>query len=193
MMWPFDENDLKSAVEALRSGGVILYPTDTIWGLGCDPSDGNAVDKVFEIKRRPAEKSMILIVDSLTMLERYTSDVNAVAFELVEVSEGPLTLVLPARQNLVAPPLVSSDGFIGIRVTSDEFCTAMIARFRKPIVSTSANISGDPSPAIFSEITPGISGAADYVVKYRQNDTRRAQPSPVIKVDKNGVIQILRK
>ena len=193
MTWPFDENDLKSAVEALRSGGVILYPTDTIWGLGCDPSDGNAVDKVFEIKRRPAEKSMILIVDSLTMLERYTSDVNAVAFELVEVSEGPLTLVLPARQNLVAPPLVSSDGFIGIRVTSDEFCAAMIARFRKPIVSTSANISGDPSPAIFSEITPVISGAADYVVKYRQNDTRRAQPSPVIKIDKNGVIQVLRK
>lgn len=193
MTWPFDENDLKSAVEALRSGGVILYPTDTIWGLGCDPSDGNAVDKVFEIKRRPAEKSMILIVDSLTMLERYTSDVNAVAFELVEVSEGPLTLVLPARANLVAPPLVSSDGYIGIRVTSDEFCSAMIARFRKPIVSTSANISGEPSPAIFSEITPEISGAADYVVKYRQNDTRRAQPSPVIKIDKNGVIQILRK
>lgn len=188
-----DIDDLTNAVAALKSGGIILYPTDTIWGLGCDPADEKAISRIFEIKNRPAEKSMIILVNSVAMLERYTSDVHAVAFDLLEVSEGPMTLVLPARENSFAPSLVSSDGYIGIRVTTDEFCSALISRYRKPVVSTSANISGSPSPAIFSEIAAEITGAADYIVAHRQNDIRRAKPSAVIKIDRNGVIQILRK
>lgn len=185
--------DLKKSLEVLRSGGVILYPTDTIWGLGCDATLENGVERIYSIKQRPAMKSMIILVDSLGMLERYTSGVPPVAFELIEVSDGPLTLVLPAAKGLLAPSIVSADGFIGVRLCRDEFCSALIGRFRKPIVSTSANISGIVSPAIYSEISEEIISGADYTVQYRQNDTRRATPSPVIKIDSDSKIEILRK
>lgn len=185
--------DLKKSLEVLRSGGVILYPTDTIWGLGCDATVENGVERIDSIKQRPAMKSMIILVDSLGMLERYTSGVPPVAFELIEVSDGPLTLVLPAAKGLLAPSIVSADGFIGVRLCRDEFCSALIGRFRKPIVSTSANISGISSPAIYSEISEEIVSGADYTVQYRQNDTRRATPSPVIKIDSDSKIEILRK
>lgn len=185
--------DIRKSIEVLRSGGVILYPTDTIWGLGCDATLETGVEKIFTIKQRPEMKSMIILVDSLGMLERYTSGVPPVAFELIEVSDGPLTLVLPAAKGLLAPSIVSADGFIGVRLCRDEFCSALIGRFRKPIVSTSANISGIASPAIYSEISEEIISGADYTVQYRQNDTRRATPSPVIKIDSNSKIEILRK
>lgn len=186
-------DDLKHSLETLRKGGVILYPTDTIWGLGCDATDENAVERIYIVKQRPATKSMIILVDSFPMLERYTSGVPPVAFELIEVSDGPLTLVLPAAKGLLAPSVVSPDGFVGIRLCRDEFCSSLIGRFRKPIVSTSANISGSSAPAIFSEISEEIISGADYTVLFRQNDTRRATPSPVIKIDTNSKIEILRK
>jgi L-threonylcarbamoyladenylate synthase len=185
--------DLKRSLEVLRTGGIILYPTDTIWGLGCDATDETSVEKIYAVKQRPAMKSMIILVDSFAMLERYTSGVPPVAFELIEVSDGPITLVLPAAKGILAPSILSPDGFVGVRLCHDEFCSSLIGRFRKPIVSTSANISGTASPAIFPEISEEIISGADYTVQYRQNDARRATPSPVIKIDTNSKIEILRK
>ena len=187
------QDDIKRSVEILRSGGVVLYPTDTIWGLGCDATDEETVERIYTIKRRPESKSMIILVDSASMLERYTTDTPEIAFELIEVSDGPLTLVLPSRAGLLAPQLISDDGFIGIRICRDEFCSSLIGKFRKPIVSTSANISGAPPPAIFDEISEEIKVGVDYIVNYRQNDTVIARPSPVIKIFSNGTIEILRK
>jgi L-threonylcarbamoyladenylate synthase len=186
-------DDINKSIEFLRAGGVILYPTDTIWGLGCDASDEKAVERIYNIKRRPESKSMIILVDSATMLERYTTDTPDIAFELIDVADGPLTLVLPARNGLLAPQLISDDGFIGIRICRDEFCSSLIGKIRKPIVSTSANISGATSPAIFGEIAEEVKTGVDYIVNYRQNDTGRATPSPVIKILRNGTIEILRK
>jgi L-threonylcarbamoyladenylate synthase len=185
--------DIKQTLEYLRQGGVILYPTDTIWGLGCDATDEKSVDKIFTIKNRPQNKSMIILVDSVGMLQRYTTDVPEVAFELIEVTDGPLTLVLPARAGAIAPSVVSPDGYVGIRVCGDAFCATMIGRFGKPVVSTSANTSGKPSPALFSEVEEEIIARVDYTVKYRQDDTERSKPSPVIKIFPNGTIEILRK
>lgn len=185
--------DIKRSVEALRSGGVILYPTDTIWGLGCDAADEMAVKKIYAIKKRPVSTSMIILVDSASMLERYTTDTPDIAFELIDVADEPLTLVLPVRAGLLAPQLISDDGFIGIRICRDDFCSTLIGKLRKPIVSTSANISGDTPPAIFAEISEEVTEGVDYVVNYRQNDTGRAKPSPVIKILPNGTIEILRK
>jgi L-threonylcarbamoyladenylate synthase len=185
--------DTKRAVDALRSGGIILYPTDTIWGLGCDAADEAGVERINTIKRRPVAKSMIILVDSVPMLERYTTDTPDIAFELIDVADGPLTLVLPARAGQLAPQLISHDGFIGVRICRDDFCSALIGKFRKPIVSTSANISGAPSPARYDEISEEVKNRVDYIVNYRQNDTGRATPSPVIKIHSNGTIEILRK
>lgn len=187
------EDDISRSVEVLRSGGVILYPTDTIWGLGCDPSNLEAVEKIYLIKGRPAEKSMIILVDSVAMLERYTSGIHEVVYEIIEAEERPLTLVLPAARSTLCPALISAEGFVALRICKDEFCSSLIGRFRKPVVSTSANLSGEPPPAIFSEITGEIVTGADYVVNHRRNDTRRAKPSPVIKIDASGVIRILRQ
>jgi L-threonylcarbamoyladenylate synthase len=185
--------DIDKSIEVLRKGGVILYPTDTIWGLGCDPADESAVEKLYLLKNRPPEKSMIILVNSIAMLERYTVDLPYIVYELTETEQGPLTLVLPARRSLLAPSLISSDGFAGIRICRDEFCSELITRFRKPLVSTSANLSGEPSPAIFSEINQQLIDSADYVVNYRRDDTRKTKPSPVIRIDSNGEIKILRK
>jgi L-threonylcarbamoyladenylate synthase len=186
-------DDLKKSIDTLRSGGVLLYPTDTIWGLGCDASDESAIDKIYILKQRPLIKTMIVLVDSPAMLERYTDDPPPMAFDLIEVSDGPLTLVLPARKGVLAPSLISADGYIAVRVCHDEFCSTLISRFRKPVVSTSANITGEPSPAIFSEISQAIKNGVDYIVGYRQNDSGRAKPSPIIKVCHDGTIEILRK
>jgi L-threonylcarbamoyladenylate synthase len=135
---------------------------------------------------------MIILVDSIGMLERYTRDLPNIVYELAEAEEGPLTMVLPARTTLLAPSVVSADGFAGIRICRDQFCSELIGRFRKPLVSTSANLSGDTSPAIFGEINQILVDGADYVVNHRRNDTGRAKPSPVIKIDSSGVIKILR-
>lgn len=188
-----DEDDANKAVGVLKAGGVILYPTDTIWGLGCDPSNEEAVEKIYQIKRRPPEKSMIILVDSLLMLERYTSGIHDIVYEIIEAEVRPLTLVLPAAKSMLSRSLVSSEGFVAARICRDSFCASLIRRFGKPIVSTSANISGDPPPATFSEISEEIIKGSDHVAMHRRNDTRRAKPSPVIKVDSAGVIKILRQ
>jgi L-threonylcarbamoyladenylate synthase len=187
----FDE-DIKESLAVLRNGGIILYPTDTIWGLGCDATNPTAVEKIFMIKSREKGKSLLILVDGQAMLERYVSEVPEIAWELTEVSDDPLTLIYPEGKNL-APGVRSEDGSIGIRICRDEFCSQLIKRFRKPLVSTSANLSGRPSPGNFSEIEMSVIEAADYVVKYRQDDRRKVASSPVIKLDADGTIKIIRK
>ena len=187
----YDE-DIKESLSVLRSGGVILYPTDTIWGLGCDPSNPAAVEKIFRIKAREQGKSLLILVDGEAMLERYVTEVPEIAWELTGVSEDPLTLIYPNGKNL-APGVCSEDGSIGIRICRDEFCRELIGKFRKPLVSTSANLSGKPSPGNFSEIEKPVIDAVDYIVKYRQHEKRKIAPSPVIMLTADGTIKIIRK
>jgi len=187
----FDE-DIRECLTVLRNGGVILYPTDTIWGLGCDAANPAAVEKIFNIKSRASGKSLLILVDGEAMLERYVTEVPEIAWELTGVSDNPLTIIYPGGKNL-APGVCSEDGSIGIRICRDEFCQELIRRFRKPIVSTSANASGKPSPSNFSEIDKPVTEAADYVVKYRQDDRRKISSSPVIKLGADGTINIIRR
>lgn len=185
------EEDIKSALEALQKGKVILYPTDTIWGLGCDATNEEAVRRVYEIKQRSDSKSMLVLMENVNLLEWYVEEVPEIAYDLIEVTDKPLTIIYPAARNL-AGNLIAADGSIGIRITREAFTQQLIRRFRKPIVSTSANLSGEPSPATFADISPSIVKAADYVVRYRQEDHRPASPSGIIKLGTGGEIQIIR-
>lgn len=188
---PYAE-DIKECLIALKNGGVILYPTDTIWGLGCDATNPAAVEKIFRIKSRNEGKSLIILVDGEQMMERYAKDIPEITFELTSVSDSPLTIILPAGKNL-AEGVCSNDGSVGMRICHDDFCRELIGRFRKPIVSTSANLSQKPSPENFDEIHNSIIDAVDYVVKYRQDDRRKNSASPIIKLEQNGTIKIIRK
>jgi L-threonylcarbamoyladenylate synthase len=185
-------DDLKKAVDVLVKGGVILYPTDTIWGLGCDATRQDAVERIFSIKQRDDSKSLIVLVNGFGMLERYVRNIPEIAYQLAEVADKPLTIIYPNGRSL-APGVIGSDGSVGIRICSEGFCNELITRFRKPVVSTSANISDAPAPANFSEIKEVIASSADYVVRYRQSDTTRNTPSSIIKVEDDGVIRIIRK
>ncbi|TAL65905.1 MAG: threonylcarbamoyl-AMP synthase [Bacteroidetes bacterium] len=187
----FDE-DIKNSLSILKNGGIILYPTDTIWGLGCDATNDAAVEKIFKIKSRSKSKNLLILVDGEQMLERYVKDVPEIIYELTSVSDGPLTIIYPVGKNL-AKGVCNEDGSVGIRICHDEFCHELISRFRKPIVSTSANPSGKLSPENFNEIEKSVIDSVDFVVKYRQNDKRKHLASPVIKVEKNGIIKIIRK
>lgn len=184
--------DLKNSLDVLKHGGIILYPTDTIWGLGCDPTNSAAVEKIFSIKTRTESKSLIILVNGIDMLERYVRDIPESALELAGVSDSPLTIIYPQGKNLAAG-VCSEDGSVAIRICNEPFCNELISRFRKPLVSTSANVSGKASPANFSEIDEVIVSQADYTVKYKQNDRQKHSPSPVISLDKNGILKILRK
>lgn len=188
---PF-EDDLREAIKTLKSGGIILYPTDTVWGLGCDATNNEAVSKIFNVKGRDEGKSLLILADDISMVERYVKEVPDIASELATVSDSPLTIIYPEGKYL-ATGVCASDGSVGIRVCMEPFCNELISRFRRPIVSTSANFSGSPAPAIFDEISEEIVSKAGYVVRYRQNDRQRSKPSPVIKIDKNGTIEIIRK
>lgn len=187
----FDE-DINGSLITLRKGGIILYPTDTIWGLGCDATDPLAVEKIFKIKSRSDNKSLLILVDGQQMLERYVRDIPEIASELTGVTDSPLTIIYPAGKNL-ASGVCGEDGSVGIRICYDEFCRELINRFRRPIVSTSANFSGKPSPENFSEIGKAVIDSVDFVVNYRQNDRRKHTASPVIKLEPNGTIKIIRK
>jgi L-threonylcarbamoyladenylate synthase len=186
------EEDIKDSLITLKNGGIILYPTDTIWGLGCDATNPIAVEKIFKIKARNENKSLLILVSDEQMLERYVKDVPEIVYELATVSDTPLTIIYPAGKNL-APGVCNVDGSVGIRICNDDFCRELITRFRKPIVSTSANFSGKQSPSNFSEIELSVLKIVDYIVKYRQNDHRIQSASPVIKVEINGEIKIIRK
>jgi len=185
-------NDIKKAVDVLKNGGVILYPTDTIWGLGCDATNPEAVARIYQIKQREDSKSMLVLMENPALLERYVNDVPEIAWDLVEISTTPLTVIYPGAKNLAAN-LIAEDGSIGIRFTKEEFTTKLLQRFRRPIVSTSANISGQKSPSFFDEIPEGIKNQVDYIVEYRQDDINPAQPSSIIKLWPGGRIDIIRK
>jgi L-threonylcarbamoyladenylate synthase len=186
------EDDIRESLTVLRNGGVILYPTDTIWGLGCDPTNAAAVDKIFRIKSRDPGKSLLIIVDGESMIERYVTEVPEIAWELTGVSDDPLTIIYPGGKNL-APGVCSEDGSVGIRICHDDFCRELIKRFRKPLISTSANFSNKPAPENFTEIDKALIEAVDYAVKYRQDDRRNFKSSPVIKLGSEGTIKIIRK
>lgn len=186
------ENDIQKAVEALRKGEIILYPTDTIWGIGCDATNNEAVAKIYALKKRADSKSMLVLVDSFDRVFDYIEDVPEVAENLVGYADKPLTVIYPNAINL-ANNLIASDGSIGIRVAKEDFCQKLIKRFNRPIVSTSANISGEPSPQNFSEINLEVVNACDYVVGHKQNDNSKAQPSSIIKLEVNGEFKIIRK
>lgn len=187
-----NKEDLNYALKVLREGGIILYPTDTIWGLGCDATNSEAVRKIFSIKKRSESKSLVILVNGYTMLERYVKSIPETATKILDVTDKPITIIYPEGKNL-ADGICSEDGSVGIRICADDFCSELITMFRKPLVSTSANRSESPSPANFSEIEDEIIKAADYVVKYGQNDTRKRTPSSIIKVNDDGVIKIIRK
>ncbi|WP_346862282.1 L-threonylcarbamoyladenylate synthase [uncultured Draconibacterium sp.] len=185
-------DDLKKAVETLKSGGIILYPTDTIWGIGCDATNPEAVKRIYKLKKREDSKSMLVLMENPALLDRYVEEVPEVAWDLVEISTTPLTVIYPGAKNL-AKNLIAEDGSIGIRFTKEKFTSQLLQRFRKPLVSTSANISGEKSPAFFDEISEEIKSQVDYIVEYRQDDTTPAQPSSIIKLGTGGQIDIIRK
>ncbi|WP_319479583.1 L-threonylcarbamoyladenylate synthase [uncultured Draconibacterium sp.] len=185
-------DDLKKAVEVLKSGGIILYPTDTIWGIGCDATNAEAVKRIYDIKKREDSKNILILMENPALLNRYVDEVPEVAWDLVEISTTPLTVIYPGAKNLAAN-LIAEDGSIGIRFTKEEFTRQLLQRFRRPIVSTSANISGEKSPAFFDEISEEIKESVDYIVEYRQDDRMASKPSSVIKLGPGGQIDILRK
>ncbi len=184
--------EIKKACQVMSRGGVILYPTDTIWGIGCDATNEEAVRRVYEIKHRADSKAMLVLVDSPVKVDFYVSDVPDVAWDLIELTTKPLTIIYSGARNL-APNLLAEDGSVGIRVTQETFSMQLCRQFRKAIVSTSANISGQPSPASFSEISEDIKRAVDYIVNYRQEETGHPKPSSIIKLGQGGVINIIRE
>jgi L-threonylcarbamoyladenylate synthase len=184
--------DIKKACQVMREGGVILYPTDTIWGIGCDATNEDAVRRVYEIKQRQDSKAMLVLVDSSVKVDFYVQDVPEVAWDLIELADKPLTIIYSGARNL-AENLLAEDGSVGIRVTNEEFSKRLCQQFRKAIVSTSANISGQPSPKSFNEISEEVKSAVDYIVGYRQEEMSNPKPSSIIKLDKGGVIKIIRE
>lgn len=175
----------------MAAGGLILYPTDTIWGIGCDATNEEAVRKVYALKRRSDHKAMLLLLDSSAKLNYYVQEVPDVAWDLIELADSPLTVIYSGARN-VAPNLLAEDGSVGIRITQEEFSHKLCERFRKPLVSTSANVSGAPSPANFSEISETIKSGVDYIVRYRQEDLSKAAPSHIIKLGAGGLVKIIR-
>ncbi len=176
----------------MEAGGIILYPTDTIWGIGCDATNEEAVRRVYEIKQRSDSKAMLVLVDSPVKVDFYVQNVPEVAWDLIELADKPLTIIYSGARNLAAN-LLAEDGSVGIRVTNEAFSKKLCQQFRKAIVSTSANISGRPSPANFSEISEEVKSAVDYVVDYRRNETGHPKPSSIIKLDAGGVVKVIRE
>lgn len=185
------EEDIKQCVQALKQGGVILYPTDTIWGLGCDALDEAAVDKVFAIKQRPTEKSLIVLLADAKDILQYVAAPHPDIIDIVNSFNRPTTVVYDGALGF-PDNVIHEDGSIGIRVTTDPFCKALIKRFGKPIVSTSANISGSPSAPFYAQVSDEIKHAVDYTVLYRQNDITPAQPSRIVKINEDGSLYIIR-
>jgi len=186
------ETEIQNAVEVLRKGGTILYPTDTVLGIGCDATNEKAVELIFQIKKREKEKSLIVLVNDTRMLHKYVKEVPAIALDLIQETETPLTIIYDEGINL-AKNVLGDDGSIAIRIPKDEFCNKLIYKFGKPIVSTSANLSGENAPQNFKVVNIEILSYSDYVVNWRLDDDSHAKASSIIKVKNNGEIKIIRK
>ncbi|MBI3138797.1 MAG: threonylcarbamoyl-AMP synthase [Sphingobacteriales bacterium] len=185
------EQDIEPCLAVLRNGGLILYPTDTIWGIGCDATNEKAVERVYQLKQREEQRSMIILLADERSLLHYVAAPDPAVFDYLEELEKPTTLVFDGALGLPAN-LVNEDGSIGIRLVKDEFCRHLIRRLGRPLVSTSANISGSPAPANFTEISAAVIAGVDYTVNYRRNDLASRQPSAVVKWNRNGTQTILR-
>ena len=184
--------EINKAFEVLKNGGIILYPTDTVWGLGCDATNVDAVDKLNAIKGRAADKSLIILLDTDSKIQSYVNEVPEVAYDLIEYAESPLTVIFSNAKNL-ANNVPNADGSIGIRIPKHDFCQQLLQRFRKPIVSTSANVSGEPTPLFFDEITEEIKEAVDYVVDLEQENRTPKKPSTIVKLGSGGQFEFTRK
>ncbi len=184
-------DDIEAAVAVLRSGGLILYPTDTVWGIGCDATNEKAVEKIYALKKRNEEKSMIILVADEQNILSYTKEATPVIFDYIKGIHKPTTVIYENARNL-ARNLVNKDGSIAIRIVRDEFCKALINTFGKAIVSTSSNISGYPPPAVFPDIDIAIKNGVDYIVQHRQDDLNIAAPSSVVKLAEDGSIKVIR-
>ena len=182
---------LEKAKETLQNRGVILYPTDTIWGIGCDATNEEACQRIFNLKNRPENKSFILLVDSFQMIEKYIPDFPPVCYDLVDTADRPLTIIYPDAVKL-APSVLAPDGSVGIRLTKDPICLQLIRSIRKPLVSTSANISGEPSPTCFADISQKIKDGVDAIVEERLTEIR-TQASQIFKIGLDSTFQIIRK
>ena len=188
----FMEQEVKNTFEALKSGKTILYPTDTIWGLGCDATNEEAVNNIYTIKKREDSKSLIILIADIGQLRDYVAQIPDIAWDIVDFAEKPLTVIYPKGKN-VAKNILNEDGSIAVRFTKDDFCRKLIQKLRSPIVSTSANVSGMPSPKSFSEISEEIKTNAGYIVNHRQNEKNNVPPSTIIKLEMNGEIKFIRK
>ena len=186
------ENDIEKCIEVLKAGGIILYPTDTVWGIGCDATNEEAIDKIYQLKQRPENKSMIVLVAEEKDILKYVAAPDLAVFDYLKNSVKPTTVIYGGAIGL-AENLPGEDGSIAIRICNEAFCKHLLKRFRKPIVSTSANISGKATPKIFNEISDEIKSGVDYVVQYRQQDETIAEPSSIIKWHQDGSFDVLRK
>ncbi|MBL7898277.1 MAG: threonylcarbamoyl-AMP synthase [Crocinitomicaceae bacterium] len=185
------KEEIQKALECIRKGGVLLYPTDTIWGLGCDPANDSAIQKICEIKSRDESKHFIVLVNSDLMLERYVEKVPEICYDLLDMAENPLTIVYPGGKN-VSKKILAEDGSIAIRKTSNTFCSNLIQQLKHGLVSTSANLSGRPFSGKFADIDPSILEKVDYIVNLNQLDPV-GKPSQIIKIGLKGELQIIRK
>lgn len=182
---------IAEALEVLKRGGVILYPTDTVWGIGCDATNEAAVARVFEIKRRSEAKSLVLLACDLDMIAKHIKEIPNIAIDLVEVNDAPMTIIYPSAQHL-APNVVAEDGSVGIRIPLNDFCVKLVRKLRRPLVSTSANISGEETPTCFAEISPEIVSAVDYVVPAALERDSTGRASQIIKLGLRGEVEIIR-
>lgn len=184
------EKDIEKCLAVLKDGGIILYPTDTIWGIGCDATNASAVEKIYALKQRPDEKAMIVLVANESDILKHVAAPDLQLFDHLQTTTKPTTVIYDGAIGF-ADNLVAKDGSVAIRICNETFCKHLIKRFRKPIVSTSANISGQPSPKIFADITDEIKNGVDHIVSYRQDDRTIAEPSSIIKWE-NGKVTIIR-
>ena len=185
------ESNIVQCLKVLSAGGLILYPTDTVWGIGCDATNAEAVKRVYQLKQRDDSKALIVLIDSADHLDHYVVDVPAIARELIDVAVKPLTIIYEGAYNL-APNVLGDEDSVGIRIPNDEFCHCLCERFGKPIVSTSANVSGQPTAKQFFDIDSGIVQGVDYAVTYRREDTTPHQPSNIILLSRDGTFKIIR-
>lgn len=186
------QQEVDEVVALLKEGKTILYPTDTVWGLGCDASNADSVSNIFKIKGREDSKAVIILIESISQLWDYVANVPEIAWDVVEFAENPLTVVYPKGKRL-APNVMAENGSIAIRLVKDEFCKKVIQKLRKPLVSTSANISGDRTPQSFQEINEEIKNKVDYVVKWRRGDNKKTSPSTIMEIGAKGEVKFLRK
>ncbi len=184
--------EVAKALKIVQAGGIILYPTDTIWGIGCDATNTEAVQKIYQLKQRDESKSMIILLDNDNKIASYVREVPELVYDLIEFAENPLTLILSGARN-ISPALINTDGSVGIRVAKHPFCEQLIQRLRKPLVSTSANVSGQPSPKNFMEISAEILDGVDYVVDLEQHDLRQKKQSTIMKLEANGRFSFIRR